>query len=134
MRILNDLEGTEKKFRTFKDKLDNSPNGSVGKELSGCELSMDCLMLYMMGDRKVHKEESRRQEVLLKKYLKMVQKVNKGMLNAILNPDPVLKNPKPATVAPGSADEVRNVLEFCCKFFSKACPGAQKRIKLFMES
>ncbi len=42
------------------------------------DFSTDCLMLYMMGDPKIHKEKLKRQEVLLKKHLKVVQKANKG--------------------------------------------------------
>ncbi len=134
IRILSDLETKANKFNNFVSKLNKANPKTAAADLSECHTAIDCMQLYIMGDPKKHDQEVRRQEDQLQNYLMHARKSNNGILPALLNSQPIMKQPKPTTFTRGSPDEVRMLMEYGEKFFMTFCPGVQQRIKKFLDA
>ncbi len=95
---------------------------------------MECLHLYLMGDKTRHIRKKSAQERQIQQLLGIIHKNNPMLLKALLDPRVVLNvDADPDFVQSPPANEAKQLIEFSFKYFQRL-PNARIIFETFLKS
>ena len=115
MKNVQKYEERKSKVEKFDEKLMQRPG-----PLKNCQNVIDCVHLFLMGNKDVHKANYHDQKSQVDEILKKIQNANSIILPALLNPKPLLEQEKLA-----GKNEAYDLLKITSKYF-KRIPQSSK--------
>jgi len=115
MKNVQKYEERKSKVEKFDEKLMQRPG-----PLKNCQNVIDCVHLFLMGNKDVHKANYHDQKCQVDEILKKIQNANSIILPALLNPKPLLEQEKLA-----GKNEAYDLLKITSKYF-KRIPQSSK--------
>jgi hypothetical protein len=132
VNIIDSLETKMIEYKAFITALDENPEDTALRQVRNRDLVMDDIKNRIFGTKmrspeKVLKEQKKH----LESYLRQTEKANQTMLPALLNPVPLLSQPRPEFTTSGSVAEAAHTLRAAARYFLRH-RSAQLAIRKFL--